>query len=675
MLKLESGEIILDRYRILDLLGIGGMGSVYKVENTTSGNFYALKFLNKQQENDAAFKRFELEAKAANKLDHPNLVKVHETGLLPDGQPFYVMDLVEGKTLAELLVDGTLPLETAVKIFIQVGFALSYAHSNGVIHRDIKPSNIMIQFADEGKENSQITEDRSRGMVVRLVDFGIAKLTGHDEFSAQTLTRTGEIFGSPLYMSPEQCLGIAVDQRTDLYSLGCVFFESLIGTPPFVGETALSTMLKHQTAAADTLKSASLGKEFPKEIEDIVAKLLSKEPADRFQSAQEFTSELVAFDCGQSSAISNQSQPKALTLPERRASQSIFSAQKIWLSVWFTGLAAAGIAIGYFLPHPIQENAPGKDLGAIQIQDDHSKTEEAEVLNKQLSDFANKPGFFSNDGPRVGERTFKFPPFKIGKLFDERGIELAAKGDVVIPNFRGILFTPSINFREHPSLMRKFRADDLFSLDLGIPTSLSAVEEYARNVDELVANMTALKSIKTLSLNNCKISQECLYNIEKLPNLEALTVAKSNVTGEMLMRTALPKRMSSLAFDDMEDASPVINEICKANKIVALSARHCNLKNQDIIKLKNCNTLSILDIGGNPEIDDTAIAALPVSITQLNLDGCNVTPETIRALKHLKRLAKISIKARKWSAEEMANFKKGLPKSTEIRTDVLKLSL
>ncbi len=146
VLAFKPGVIILERFRIIELLGRGGMGSVYKVENIETRTVYALKFLHKQQTNDATWRRFDIEAKTANKLDHPNLIKVYETGLLPDGQPFFIMDLVPGESLAEILkTRGRLTLEQAVKIFIQVGFALSHAHANGVIHRDIKPSNIMLQ--------------------------------------------------------------------------------------------------------------------------------------------------------------------------------------------------------------------------------------------------------------------------------------------------------------------------------------------------------------------------------------------------------------------------------------------------------------------------------------------------------------------------------------------------
>ncbi len=303
--NLEFGrdQVILDRYKVIKLLGRGGMGSVYEVEHIHLHARYALKFLNKNQTNDAAWRRFEIEARATNKLEHPNLIKVHDFGLLPDGQPFFIMDIVKGETLADTIKKhGRLPLLKTLKIFIQVGFALAYAHESGVVHRDLKPSNIMIV---QGHDGSLISS-------VKVVDLGIAKLTGIDEFNQQTLTRTGEIFGSPLYMSPEQCIGVAVDHRSDLYSLGCSMYEALTGAPPMIGENALSTMMKHQMEKPLSLKDASMGITFPSEVETLIAKLLEKDPEKRYSNAQLLTHDLVQLE--QALSESRESEP-ALSFP------------------------------------------------------------------------------------------------------------------------------------------------------------------------------------------------------------------------------------------------------------------------------------------------------------------------------------------------------------------------
>lgn len=322
---------------MLNLLGKGGMGSVFHIRHIESGAEYALKVLAKQSD-ETSWRRFDNEAKTASRLSHPNLIKVHETGLLPDGQPFFIMEIVKGETLADLIKKtGRLPLERVIKIFIHVGFALSYAHENGVIHRDLKPSNIMISRDDNGSLIS----------AVKVVDLGIAKLTGIDEFNQQTLTRTGEIFGSPLYMSPEQCLGIPVDTRTDLYSMGCSMYEALTGAPPIIGENALSTMMKHQSDKPLPLKEASLGITFPPEIERLVALLLEKDPDKRYQSAQLLTHDLVQLDqvfCQNgypADSSTYQALPKSIT---ERPPAKIMNSQNLIVSLF----AIAAFLLGMF---------------------------------------------------------------------------------------------------------------------------------------------------------------------------------------------------------------------------------------------------------------------------------------------------------------------------------------
>jgi serine/threonine protein kinase len=220
---LQPGAILGGRYEVVSLLGVGGMGVVYRVNQIFLDKHFALKTIGKLQTSDTKIRRFQLEARAAFAVNHPNIIAVNDFGLLDDGTPFLVMELIEGQTLTDRLKEkgGKLAITDVIQIFVQACFGLAYAHENGIVHRDIKPSNIMIlngiPLSSEGS--------------VKIVDFGIAKFAQHDDGEVQALTKTGEIFGSPLYMSPEQCSGEHVDYRSDIYSLGCVLFEALTGTP------------------------------------------------------------------------------------------------------------------------------------------------------------------------------------------------------------------------------------------------------------------------------------------------------------------------------------------------------------------------------------------------------------------------------------------------------------
>lgn len=262
---------------------------VYRVEQVYLGIELALKTINKSSLTENAVRRFQGEARAVFALNHPNVISVHDFGLLDDETPFLAMEIVEGTTLSNLLKTRSLTVEEAIPIFIQVCAGLAHAHDNGVIHRDIKPGNIMLlDNLLPGTEGS-----------VKILDFGIAKLVDSEENQMQSLTRTGEVFGSPLYMSPEQCTGSKVDNRADIYSLGCVIFEALTGTTPFVAESALSTMIMHQSTTAPSLKEASLGTEFPEGLEQIVQSMLAKNPSNRYQTLHDAVKDLAAVGRGE----------------------------------------------------------------------------------------------------------------------------------------------------------------------------------------------------------------------------------------------------------------------------------------------------------------------------------------------------------------------------------------
>lgn len=274
---IENGTIINDHYRIIRPLGAGGMGNVYQVEDQKTKLVFALKIISSSlaQKRPLA-KRFEQEARAAGRLTHPNIAAVYDVGEAEDNSPFLIMDYVEGPSLEQKLKkEGYLEVPHAVNISIQVAEALAYAHKQGVVHRDIKPSNILLQ----GDEHDR----------VKLVDFGIAKVNEQKGVDATKLTQTGELFGSPLYMSPEQCRGDDVDARSDIYSLGCVMYESLTGRPPFQGENPVRVILKHLSEEAKPLPKvvgASAG------LKQIVARCLAKNVKERYASADELLVDL-----------------------------------------------------------------------------------------------------------------------------------------------------------------------------------------------------------------------------------------------------------------------------------------------------------------------------------------------------------------------------------------------
>lgn len=270
-----------DRYKILEVLGSGGMGVVLKATHVHLNRPVAIKVLNTTQiTQDENIKRFELEAQAGSQLSHPNLVDVFDYGITEDGEPFLVMEFIEGETLWNILdKEGKISNENFYHIFKQITKAIQYIHRHNIVHRDIKTSNIMLH---------KIGDD----LYPKLLDFGIAKVLEDSGFSAHNLTSTGTAFGSPLYMSPENCLGKEIDFRSDIYSLGCVMYECINGAPPIVGENVLATIQNQISELPPPLAILRSPDPADKSLGKLIHKCIEKEPERRFQSMQELIHDL-----------------------------------------------------------------------------------------------------------------------------------------------------------------------------------------------------------------------------------------------------------------------------------------------------------------------------------------------------------------------------------------------
>jgi serine/threonine protein kinase len=278
------GKTLADRYHVTEIIGKGGMGVVYLARHEMMDRLVALKMLQAElTQDEMSVRRFQQEAKAASHLSHPHLITLHDFGIMPTGQPFLVMEYLEGVSLLDVLRhEGPLEPKRAVKIFSEVADGLYHAHKVGILHRDLKPSNIILI-------NHQGDPD-----FVKIVDFGLAKLMPWSGKESQHLTKTGEVFGSPIYMSPEQCMGKPLWPTSDIYSLGITLFEALTGKPPFRGTNSIQTASKHMTEMPPRFGDVRPDLPLPEGLEKVVLKCLNKKAEERFQDMAEFKDALQA---------------------------------------------------------------------------------------------------------------------------------------------------------------------------------------------------------------------------------------------------------------------------------------------------------------------------------------------------------------------------------------------
>ncbi|HZE62852.1 MAG TPA: protein kinase [Pyrinomonadaceae bacterium] len=277
------GHTLDDKYRLDAQLGVGGMGTVYRARHLLIDRPVAVKVLNPRfVEDEAARTRFQREARAAGRLQHTNAVTVTDFGQTEDGYVYIVMELLEGRTLRDILAKEA-PLEAArsVSLMLQVSAAVAAAHEAGIIHRDLKPANIFIV------QRAEVPS------LVKVLDFGIAKLAAEslEEDEVKTLTQVGAMIGTPRYMSPEQCDGAELTPAADVYSLGVILYEMLTGTVPFSGSTPLAIAMKHTSELPR--RPREFVASIPAALEDVILHALEKRPQDRPANAAVFRQELL----------------------------------------------------------------------------------------------------------------------------------------------------------------------------------------------------------------------------------------------------------------------------------------------------------------------------------------------------------------------------------------------
>jgi CheY-like chemotaxis protein len=274
------GTSLPGRYEFLEIIGEGGIGLVFKARHPHLEKLFAIKMLLASEMSDEMVSRFHLEAKAISKLDHPNIISVHDFGITEKRQPFMVMDYIAGTSLETAILERDyIPVAEALDYLIGLADGIAHAHDEAILHRDIKPANVMLKVMSDGR------------VVPKLLDFGLAKVqqAGHKPIHTTTIH---QVVGSPPYMSPEQVRGKPLDARSDIYALGCMMFELLTGYLPHAGDTAVELMFKHLEEPPLTFVEVRPKLSFPDGLQEAVNRAMQKQPEQRFQTMHELRDEL-----------------------------------------------------------------------------------------------------------------------------------------------------------------------------------------------------------------------------------------------------------------------------------------------------------------------------------------------------------------------------------------------
>jgi predicted Ser/Thr protein kinase len=346
------GQVIDGRYRVERMIGEGGMGIVYRATHIALNKAVAIKVLRGEMARDAdAVQRFAQEAQAASSIGHENIVDIADFGRLPDGNAYFVMELLGGRPLSELIkLGGALPTVDALGVLRQVASALGAAHQRGIVHRDLKPDNIHILRRGEIES------------FAKVLDFGIAKVGSNSK-----LTRTGTVFGTPHYMSPEQAAGQSVDARTDIYALGVIMYEMFTGKVPFDADTYMGVLTKHMFEKPAPMDASQSGRPLGA-LERITLRCLEKKPELRYQTMFDLIADLdLAAGGGRpvtltsvqpSAALADALEPRSkseMELPPPVSLAESRAPKRQWLLIGAAALVVTGFAAFFAMPGPAAE--------------------------------------------------------------------------------------------------------------------------------------------------------------------------------------------------------------------------------------------------------------------------------------------------------------------------------
>jgi serine/threonine protein kinase len=619
LLKRKDGPLLLDRYVILDVVGSGGMGLVFKALHRSMERIVALKVLPPHaSDSPDKIARFEREIKAAAKLSHPNIVAAYDAHEA-NGACFLVMEYVDGMNLWQHVREhGPFTVEDATRITIQMANALSEAHRQGIIHRDIKPSNILL------------TQDGN----AKLLDLGLARLQQIDQHEGDgSLTRDGLAMGTVAFMSPEQALDSKMaDARSDVYSLGCTFYYLLMGRAPFDKDTSVQTIVAHREEEIPSLGDAQ--KNVPASLNAVFCRMVAKDADDRQQSMKAVHAELLA--CGVvADAEFHARGPHTITAD----SVPTMLVRRRRLPRWTIGLSLAGLAVVTLAV-----------IGAMLLSPRSSQRDVAEWIIRAGGMVEVDSEFGSQQFTR-GEQLPK-------EDFDVIGIDLTQASVGSIKSLAALTELQWLSAMDVSFEQQQFR--DLAQLKqlvvLQLP-SCSIGDEDLKPLaemrqlesldlgdnpitDEGLKHISQLSKLTLLYINDTDISDVGALELQRLTALEDLDLSWTNVTGIGIRHLRSLKHLTDLELQGMTISVEDVASLAELKQLSYLVLDACDIADEAMGKLSDLQGLSSLFLDGT-NLGDGGLAELVTlqKLEQLDISNTNVTLTGLLELNKLPRLA------------------------------------
>jgi serine/threonine protein kinase len=617
---IEEGQVVAGTYKLLDKIGEGGMGSIYKAKHIALGRTCAVKFLNPGLLSRDSFERFQEEAKISASLNHPSICTIYDLGLHQGILPYYAMDFIKGSNLEEVVHrHGPLSCGAALELYAEICEALAYAHRRSIIHKDLKPANFMLFHETNGK------------MGVKILDFGIAEFSDRENQENKESGETvNEVSGSAAYMSPEQFRGEKLDKRADIYSIGASIYETLTGTPPFDYYDYESLEEAHLNEEPETM-SERTGLDFPSQVEAIVAKCLKKSPADRYQNASELAIDLRRVLEGKALQFAR-ARTNTGSQPQSQAETGITKKSLTLVFASTLVLFIAPVALFYLLNlshNNSEKKTTFKTTNALERHITHSPlASEAskfmfgnpsgvEKLAEEFCKQEIKP-YRQNDG-EDGDRIFVFPKdFTLGDIcvlkpgVNAVSHSIPANGTVKLKRDDNIIYKPDDIVFKYKKLYSGFKSGDF--AQLCVNESPQAMEPNN------LGFLASVKGIKRMVFSDCPDDRgEVAKALKEFKDLRSLEFKTSRIDLSKLKSADLPADINFFGyFDDCPVAA-------FAPPIAAFKGR----------KLSGL----YIPLTGN----DLQTLAQSVSVNNLTLQNLQLNDDYVRNIAKIKGLKKLIV--------------------------------
>lgn len=574
----NKGRVLAGRYEILDRIGAGGTSTVYKARDQVLKRFVAVKLLRAGGRSEEQLIRLQREARAICQLKHNHIIEVYDFIVGDGNMPVLAMEYVKGESLNSLIKrEGPLPLEETIAICDQISDALSYAHQHHIMHRDLKPANIIIQSRSP--------------LQIKVIDFGIAKLLDEDG----SLTSSGTIVGTPSYISPEQARGEDADYRGDSYSLGCLMYTILTGSPPFRGPTMVETLHAQIHELAPTLHDGNPKLDYPAELEAIVAKALQKDPMERYQTMDEMRLDL-----------------NALVQPANEDFETVSEVQnapetaKVEIKLFPIALLTVLLVLGVVCYQIAKNVTPSVELDQITTGK-YSASAELQKDNKIAERKIGRFTWYSPAGKKLTESQLQqFEAKKVQRLS-------VAHTDVTDAHLERIAKLPLILLDIRDT---KVSNKGIQTICDKRPDLQALIIEKCPNIDsEGYRKIAELKNLHVLSLRDTNVSDADVELFSTRNDLYLLYVSRSpNITDACIPHLLRMENLYSVRLDRTKVTPKGINRLASLKKLVFIGIGQLNITGENMPNFSK--NISMIDFQGNP-ITPEALRAKVLPLPEL----------------------------------------------------------